>query len=863
MTGKTVKRRKNAKVTESSADLISSSESEEQQIQINANKEESLSPDTTTKLGEEEINISDDELKHKPVSRRKPITKKDFVCFDPNQIDYKPLTFSDYYYEQFQKQVIDYPLKGFFYYEYLGDAIGHIFRLVIKPSGFKLHPSKIKILNFVSWDNFLEAYRFIPRDREIWKKVAPVLDTIQLAKNVCTYFKVLITLLNAIYVGYTEGYDAMNSKLSKDFIVFIGKLTKCYTKYLNMQYHKILSKEFNEFFDCRTGFGNTMNNFIKRESIYIYADDNESITNEKISNSIKWTADEKDVFYESLARYGIGKINQISELLPNKSESDILNLYNALSKGLKLYKSNKKLKKKLITFEDMPIAYEMTPDYVKREDQLSNAIEKFDELRFRNVSMEYRGNYRKEIISKCRKLFNMKNIESLLNIIAKIQNVSRVTGKSSMTEFALYDIYTLAYEYTYESMSRLFKRKMNELTIAQQFEWVNLIKALKPPPDPKPMVRILNLKDMDTEVKEDIDYFKPYASDDECSEEDGNEYDSEEVDFYPDFTVNQWGLMKNTKPNDITILDKNDIWKIAITKDDVYEVSNELSKEYNFSTKLWSQLMGKISPDELTGRIQKESSEVSSSIPDSDSEKDSDNDSNDDIEDDSEEELGDDSDDDYLSGEESEEDMENIDYAAMLSNAQDIDDLQSEDEMRELIPNTDNENDSPENDSEGELNSNIKWYDDDFFILDSNTQLNEKGMLDKSYISNIDLTTKGHEYIQKLCDEEEDRLNIIDFRESIKHENLILTQLTAKRDTDDLNADIFADLFSQMQYGGPNISKESEKPEFGGAATLLNNPKAKDNIRSIMTYTSNLTGYEKTDINPETIEKFKYTFNDY
>lgn len=805
------------------------------ETEINTTSESDLNSETETQFSKNEekettkidtTSNSDSETKLKKNHNKKAkVRNQKQVLIDPSKIKYKPVVLSDNDYETLKRNIIDDPVRGYFYYEYLGESIGTILKLMVKKTVLKLKSNRVKLLNYVTWEQFIDKYRLIPYDKERLRKLTKSLDVIQLSSNVCIYTRMLLELLNSIYYGFINGSDEMYSQLSNHLVSFLPKITECYTKSLNKQYYNLLCKTFNDFFNFQSGFGNTFKNFIKRDSLYIVVDDDESLTNEKTSNSIRWTADEKDIFYEALARYTINNIDQIAKLLPNKSKIDIMNLYNALKNGLHKCKANKKLRKKLIKLEDIPIAYEMSEEYVERETEMAHAIEKLDESQFSNLSGEYRGKYVKELESSCRKLFNLRSLEHILQIInLKQMDKQEKVPQVSIVEYALYDIYHLAYEYTYELIFRLFKKKMNELTTAQYFELLNLSKSLKPPPNPQKMVHILNTKTLNTKVDE-INYFDSSNS----SEED---YDPFEADYYPNFTTNQWGLMMNTNPDGITIYDKNDLWKLGISKEEVDEVAKELAKDYNFSPRSWDQLKRKSYFEKDSQKDNEDYRERMFS-----DNKNGSFSGNNETDENSLSDLSSISN--NMETDESENDQ---DFETMLTNAQDIDDLQSEDEFQQFLANLgneekDNENsndiDSDENEREA-IKNRFQWYSDEFVILDADTELNEKGLNQTPYISGVDLTTKGHEFLQKVCDDEDKELEVNDYKASVKFEHLTLKQLTSKEEDDDLNSELVSNFFSQLRYGGSTLTKESWKPESGGPSSMFSDLDVKKNVTELM-----------------------------
>ncbi|CAN3371904.1 hypothetical protein DIURU_004617 [Diutina rugosa] len=101
-----------------------------------------------------------------------------------------------------------------------------------------------------------------------------------------------------------------------------------------------------------------------------------------------WSPQEKDKFYRLLERYSIHRIDMIAEQLPSKSAEEIMVYYNVLRKSLQRakrkgrrqeypYTVTKRRKTKhlkgysaseLVTYDEMPIAYEMSEGYLIFED---------------------------------------------------------------------------------------------------------------------------------------------------------------------------------------------------------------------------------------------------------------------------------------------------------------------------------------------------------------------------------------------------------------------------------------------------------------------------------------------------------------
>jgi hypothetical protein len=747
--------------------------------------------------------------------RRKRAYKRHILeIVDSSKLSYRPLCVTEEDDNKLIQNIINDPIRGYFFYENLGDQLGTALRYFTRQSGMYLTPKRIVHLKFQDWDQFIDEFRAVAEDREIWRKVANQLDIYQIALNCVQYRRVIVDFLNNVYVGYTEGLDKMNWKFSENLSIFASKCSNQYTKDLNIQYYKLLSKEFNEFFNFTTGFGNTKNIFIKRESLYISHD---NLNVKDTGKALKWTPEEKDIFYESLARYGISRIDEIATLIPNKSVVDVMNLYNALSNELKRYKLDKNLRKKLLSYDDLPIAYEVSENFIKTEENFASAIEKLDENQFSTLHGEYRGKYYSLMNSKCEDLFNMENMERLLKLSNDIENKDVKT--KAIIEIALFDIYNLIQDFTTELIQRLFVKKLNKLSLPQQLEWTNLLKAFKKPNNPQTLVRILNLANMNKNVVENIDYFNSFSDDDSETDDDDNNY-------YPEFSTREIRMLERTDPNGIEIADRLDIWRLGITKKDVQEVSRQLLNETKTSNKLYMQLKGRLSitkdkPKKRTKPIDNETLREEIDL-ESHLKLNSDADSETDYTDD---DSGDTNDNDNSNANSDDDQDAFNEFAMMLENNQNIDDLQSDNEFQELI--------DIERTEVGQISDvehdNIKWYDEEFIIPDFQYSEHDTTQI----YTDLDLTVRGHENLQLFCDEEEKKLNVKDYMDSLVHENLLLTQLTSTPEEDELNSYEYAYVFANINYGGQHANRHSWKTQFGGPPLIFSNEQIKKNVNTL------------------------------
>lgn len=773
---------------------------------------------------------------------------------DAAEIDFTPVELNEEDDEQLLETVINDPLRGYFYYENLGYQLGTLLKTFVRKSGLHLPREKIQHVKYYSWEEFVRDYRFIPTDRERWRKIGGKIDIIEVANSIVKYRKMIVDLLNTIYLGYTKGMGAANERMSHQLILMASKCSKRYTKNLNLQYYRILSSEFKEFFSMTTGFGNDLNMRVKREPLYISSDD---LNVDDISSALVWTETEKDIFYESLARYGIKRVDEIAKLLPQKSTADVMNLYNALSKELKKYKSDKNLRKKLLTFDDMPIAYEMSRLYVETEEKFASAIEKLDEAQFGSRQGEYRGKNYRGLVNRCKELFDLKHLESLLKIINTLNSPSK-EATTGVAEASIFDLYDLVCDYIYELVSRLHIKKMNEMNLPQHFEWINFLKALKSPKNPKSMVNIINLKNPNKSVKEEIDYFDSSASDSAGSYSDTEDDDN---NYLPSFSERELRMVENTDPKGIEISSRSDIWKLGVDKRDVYEVTREMLTEYNCSNKLWMQLTGQMKvlnkrKEPLDIKEEKLTTEDVSDKSDEDSGGDvaavvSDSDSDTDL----------------SQGESDSSDDETLQNPSILMNPESIDDIQSDSELLPFLYDADGNNAITEDEERSHSSDDVvgnmerlKWYDREFIVPD---KVDIESAETPKIPMGLDLTTAGNEYYEKLCEEEEGRLDEKDIRDSIIHENLLLTRLTSSETSDDLNSKLYSDVLSQIDYGSKRLHGQSWKPEFGGAPLVFQSTRCHSNLHNLKKRAERNLARGSDGIDGNVSDLFRFTYNDY
>ncbi|CAH6719792.1 hypothetical protein CLIB1444_02S16600 [[Candida] jaroonii] len=115
----------------------------------------------------------------------------------------------------------------------------------------------------------------------------------------------------------------------------------------------------------------------------------------------RWTSEEKSMFFHYLARYSIHRLDLISENIPTKSSLEILQYYHVLNRALNKYKKVKKthvrgkkfyykhVSTKLLPYHDLPIAYEMSEEWIKAEEVQSWMATKKEKIVVRDETAKF------------------------------------------------------------------------------------------------------------------------------------------------------------------------------------------------------------------------------------------------------------------------------------------------------------------------------------------------------------------------------------------------------------------------------------------------------------------------------------------
>ncbi|CUM63728.1 uncharacterized protein PRCAT00001312001 [Priceomyces carsonii] len=165
----------------------------------------------------------------------------------------------------------------------------------------------------------------------------------------------------------------------------------------NPNFVSFYNREVKSFFSTSESNGGLKSSKVYSSGTSYYPDDVEY----GLQGGSLWTPGEKEIFFTSLSRNSINRIDDIKEALPNKSHIEIMNYYNTLKKELiNIKKNGRKIKRhklqsrlgedegrlfkmvrnsrNLIRYSELPIAYEMSEYFIKFEEIQSNLISKFE-----------------------------------------------------------------------------------------------------------------------------------------------------------------------------------------------------------------------------------------------------------------------------------------------------------------------------------------------------------------------------------------------------------------------------------------------------------------------------------------------------
>ncbi|KAG7663376.1 uncharacterized protein J8A68_003124 [[Candida] subhashii] len=169
--------------------------------------------------------------------------------------------------------------------------------------------------------------------------------------------------------------------------------------------------------------------------VYIYSRSQESsIPNESTPGTL-WTPQEKEIFFDSLSKYSIHRFDLIQSRLKTKTKIEIMNYYNLLSHELKKLKSRKrhrrdkyKLRKwssKLLRYDKLPIAYEISEYFIKFEEIQSGLMTKKERIREKRNERRFANDMK---IYEPISLFDIKTMNELSTLATTTYNSQNSTS---------------------------------------------------------------------------------------------------------------------------------------------------------------------------------------------------------------------------------------------------------------------------------------------------------------------------------------------------------------------------------------------------------------------------------------------------
>lgn len=197
----------------------------------------------------------------------------------------------------------------------------------------------------------------------------------------------------------------------------------------NTNYVRFFNKEVKEFFENKyvthaDSNGHFESSKMTHKGRVIYRKDQEF---ENVVGTL-WTGNEKELFFNCLARYSIHEIDRITEVLKSKSQAEVLVYYEILRKELSRVKSRSKKRRKygkiklrkgdkeviceqpsifkkkgLMRYSEIPVSHEMSEEFIAMEEEQADLISKKERTkdndenqRFKTLFDEYTDGGSKE-----------------------------------------------------------------------------------------------------------------------------------------------------------------------------------------------------------------------------------------------------------------------------------------------------------------------------------------------------------------------------------------------------------------------------------------------------------------------------------
>ncbi|QPG74850.1 hypothetical protein FOA43_002186 [Brettanomyces nanus] len=141
----------------------------------------------------------------------------------------------------------------------------------------------------------------------------------------------------------------------------------------NINYYNMFNKEVKDFYEFRRSY-----NEIEMKQGSIGIDGSLRYSTHKRDDDplqrTRWDQEEKEIFFGALARYSIHRLDEIKKHLPKKSCVQILDYYHLLKKTLRRYKRDPKKIQSLVAMSEIPIAYEMSDEFIEFEESQASLM---------------------------------------------------------------------------------------------------------------------------------------------------------------------------------------------------------------------------------------------------------------------------------------------------------------------------------------------------------------------------------------------------------------------------------------------------------------------------------------------------------
>ncbi|KAI5950323.1 hypothetical protein KGF54_005140 [Candida jiufengensis] len=236
----------------------------------------------------------------------------------------------------------------------------------------------------------------------------------------------------------------LKSKIIQKLILGLNIVTPCLTP--NKNYINFYNEEINDFFNY-----STFDSKSKLKPSKISCDGSYSF--DSTNPGAHWSSKDKNLFFNLLSRYSIHRLDLISEIM-NKSSMEILVYYNLLQTELK--KLKQKNDPNLVSINEIPVAYEMSQNFVRFEDEQSQLIESFGE----NIKSNKKETVSEEVKNKV-EITNDKNKEMVTEEIPlnSLEESDQLINKNKLSLLTNLDVDDATFE-DFTKLTKLITKKI-------------------------------------------------------------------------------------------------------------------------------------------------------------------------------------------------------------------------------------------------------------------------------------------------------------------------------------------------------------------------------------------------------------------